>query len=64
MYTYPHEPDEGYAGSWTYSFREPDETSGICFLPNVQYKGGHRFPSSKIKQQDEDVIEIATEIKV
>ena len=64
MYTYRRETDDECARSWTCRSRESDKTGEICFLPSDQFKNNHRFPSSKTKQQDEDVKETATETKV
>ena len=64
MHTYQREPDEECGRSWTSKNWESDQLSGICFLPSGEYKSSHRFPSSEIKQQDQCVKEIATEIKV
>ena len=64
MYTYQREPYEECARSWTHRSRESGETSRICFMPSGRYKSSHRFPSSKRKQQDEVVKEIANELKV
>ena len=64
MHMYQCEPDEECARSWTYKLRESDEAGRIFFMPSGQYKSSYRFPSSKIKQQDEDMKEITTEIKV
>ena len=63
MHTHQREPDEEYARSWTYRFRESIETGGISFLPSGQNKSSRRFSSSETKQQDEDRKKIAEEIK-
>ena len=62
MYTYRRESDEESARSWTHRPRVSDGTSGICFWPSDRCRNGHRFPSSKGKQQDEGV-KIANELK-
>ena len=64
MHTYQREPNEVWARSWTYRFWESGESGQICFLPLGQCRSSHLFPSSKIKQQDQHVKELATEIKV
>ena len=64
MHPCPREPDEENTRNWTYRTPESDGTGGICFLPSDQCRNSHRFPSSKRKQQDEGVKEIANELKV
>ena len=63
MQTYQREPNDKCARSWTYRFRRSIEAGEICFLPSGQYRSSHRFPSSKLKQQDDHVKEIATALK-
>ena len=50
MHTNPIEPDVGSTRNWTYRPREPDGTSGICFLPSDQYRNSHQFIPSKKKK--------------
>ena len=61
MHTYQREPDEECATSWTEWLWGSSETGEIFYLPSGQYKSSHRLPSSKIRQQDKHVKEVATE---
>ena len=64
MYTYQRDLEEERSRSWTHRLRGSGERSEIWFSPCGRNQSSLRFPSSKTKQQHEQMKEIAIGTKM